>query len=229
LVRNLILAGGPSHPVAETGDPLVAILRDAGMESEVTRDVETGLARLARGEFERLTVVCLRWTMMQLERFAPLRAEWALSLSAAGRSAIRDYVASGRGLLALHGAPISFDDWPEWAYLLGVAWRWGVSHHPPCAPAELRPAAEHPITAGMQAFTVRDEIYSALEVEPWMQPLAEARHAGIEEWRPVVFAGEQDGCRRAYCGFGHDAASLSHPAYRALVARAARWVARETA
>ena len=227
MVRNLILAGGPYHPVAETGVPLAAILREAGMDSEVTADVEAGLARLARGEFERLTVACVRWTLTQSERYAPFRAEWALSLSPAGRAAVGDYVASGRGLLALHGAPISFDDWPDWPKLLGVGWRWGVSHHPPCAPAELRSAAEHPITAGLQPFTVRDEIYSALDVEPWMRPLAEARHPEMQEWRPVVFAGERDGCRRAWCGFGHDAASLSNPAHRALIVRAGRWVANE--
>jgi type 1 glutamine amidotransferase len=226
MARNLILAGGVYHPVEETGAPLVGILRNAGLESEVTADVEGGLARLARGEFERLTVACLRWTMTQNEKYAPFRAEWALSLSQAGRAAISDYLASGRGLLAIHAAPISFDDWPQWPRLLGIGWRWGVSHHPPCAPASMRKAAEHPITADMQPFTVADEIYSALNIEPWMQPVAEARHADMPEWRPVVFAGEHAGCRRAWCGFGHDAASLSNVEHRALIARAARWVAR---
>ena len=227
MLRNLILAGGIYHPVDETGAPLVGILRDAGMDSSVTVDVEGGLSRLARGEFECLTVACVRWTMTQNEKYAPFRAEWALSLSEPGRAAIRDYVASGRGLLAIHGAPISFDDWPQWPRLLGVGWRWGVSHHPPCAPAQMRKAADHPITQGMEAFTVADEIYSALDVAPWMHPLAEARHEGTADWRPVVFAGEHDGCRRAYCGFGHDAASLSNPTHRTLIARAARWVVRE--
>jgi hypothetical protein len=225
MTRNLVLAGGVYHPVEETGMPLVGILRDADLDSEVTADVEGGLARLARGEFERLTVACLRWTMTQNEKYEPFRSEWALSLSEAGRASIRDYVASGRGLLAIHTAPISFDDWPEWPKLLGIGWRWGVSHHPPYAPAQMRRIAEHPITAGMQPFAVVDEIYSALDVEPWMQPIAEARHADMLEWQPVVFAGEHAGCRRAYCGFGHDAASLSHPEHRAMIVRAARWVA----
>jgi type 1 glutamine amidotransferase len=227
MLRNLILAGGIYHPVDETGAPLVGILRDAGMDSSVTADIEDGLSRLARGEFECLTVACVRWTMTQNEKYAPFRAEWALSLSASGRAAIRDYVASGRGLLAIHGAPISFDDWPQWPQLLGVGWRWGVSHHPSYAPAQMRKTADHPITQGMEAFTVADEIYSALDVAPWMHPVAEARHEGMAEWRPVVFAGEHDGCRRAYCGFGHDAASLSNPTHRTLIARAARWVVRE--
>jgi len=227
--RNLILAGGVYHPPEECGAPLVAILAGAGLDSEVVCDVEDGLARLAAGEFDRLTIACLRWSMTQNEKYAPHRAEWALSLSDAGRAAIRDYVASGRGLLAIHTAPISFDDWAEWPALLGVSWRWGVSHHPPLAPATARPLADHPVTRGMAPFTVADEIYSALDVQPWMTPLVEARHADMAEWRPVVFAGETGGCRRAWCGLGHDSTSLANPEHQALIRRAARWVARDPA
>lgn len=225
--RNLILAGGVYHPAEATGAPLVDILAEAGLDSVVERDVERGLGRLARGEFERLTVACLRFTMVQNEKYAPFRAEWALSLSPAGRAAIRGYLAGGRGLLALHTAPISFDDWPEWPALLGVGWRWGQSHHPPLAQAQARACAVHPITRGLAPFAVDDEIYADLVVAPWMTPLVEARHAADEAWRPVVFAGEDGGARRAYCGFGHDAASLNEPEHRAMIVRAARWVGGE--
>ncbi len=228
MVPTLILAGGLYHPVVETGDPLVPILHAAGLDGTVTSDVEDGLAALASGRFQRLVIACLRWTMVQNEKHAPHRAEWAMSLSPAGRTAIRDYVASGRGLLAVHAAPISFDDWSEWPELLGIGWRWGRSHHPPMGPLTARPTAtHHPVTAGLNEFTVADEIYSDLEVAPWMQPLAEARHPDMEQWRPVIFAGEKDGCRRAYCGLGHDAASLANADHSALLTRAASWVARE--
>lgn len=227
MVRNLILAGGLYHPLEECGLPLSAILAGVGLESEVTADVEGGLARLASGQFDRLTIACLRWSMTQNEKYAPHRADWALSLSPAGRAAIRDYVASGRGLLAIHTAPICFDDWAEWPALLGIGWRWGVSHHPPLAPLTARPIAAHPITSGMAPFMVTDEIYSALDVQPWMLPLVDARHADMTDGRPVVFAGEDNGCRRVWCGLGHDAQSLSNPEHRALIQRAARWIARD--
>lgn len=228
MARALILAGGVYHPPEQCGAPLVDILRAAGLDCEMTEDVEVGLARLARGEFDRLVVACLRWTMTQHEKYAPHRARWALSLSEEGRAAIRAYVASGRGLLALHAAPISFDDWPEWPALLGLGWRWGVSHHPPLAVAQARAIdAGHPVSRGLRPFTVVDEIYQGLDVAPWMTPLVEARHADSLAWNPVVFAGEADGCRRVWCGFGHDAASLAVEEHRALIARAARWAARE--
>lgn len=229
-LRNLILVGGIYHPFEESGPALARILDGVGWQSEVSFDIEGGLERLARGEFDQLTVACLRWSMTQHEKYAPLREQWAFSLSSRGRDTIRAYLTAAKGLLGIHGAPISFDDWPEWSELLGVGWRWGVSHHPPYAAASVRMTdAHHPITAGLPPFEVCDEIYSALDVQPWMQPLFEARHAGMAEWRPVGFAGEQAGARRAYCGLGHDAASLANPAHQKLIRRAARWVTRNPA
>ena len=227
MLRNLILAGGVYHPAEQSGLPLVEILRDAGLDSEVEVDIERGLRRLAAGEFQRLTVACLRFTMVQNEKYAPFRAQWALSLSDTGRATIRAYIASGKGLLGLHTAPISFDDWAEWPALLGVGWRWGQSFHPPLADAEAQAMTDHPITQGMAGFHVADEIYSDLVIAPWMAPLVHARHTEADAWRPIVFAGEDQGCRRAYCGFGHDAASFAEAGHRALIVRAARWVGRD--
>lgn len=226
MVRNLLLIGGVYHPFEESAPALAAVLEPLGWRSDICFDIEAGLARLAAGEFDQLTVACLRWTMIQNEKYAPFRQEFALSLSPAGRAAIRDYVAAGNGLLGIHGAPISFDDWPEWPGLLGIGWRWGISHHPPYCAAEVRMAGDHPITHGLPGFNVSDEIYSALDVAPFMAPLAEARHADMD-WRPVAFAGEKDGARRAWCGLGHDAASLAEPTHGRLIRRAAQWVRRE--
>lgn len=226
-IRNLILVGGVFHPFAETGPALARILNAIGWRSEVSFDIEGGLEALAKGEFDRLTFAALRWTMTQHEKYAPFREQWAMSLSEAGRAAIRSHLAAGKGLLGLHAAPISFDDWDEWGDLIGLSWRWGTSHHPPFAPASVRmSAAAHPITDGVPAFDVCDEIYSALEIRPWMSPLFEARHADMTGWRPVGYAGEKDGARRAWCGLGHDAASLANPAHAKLIRRAAQWVSR---
>lgn len=221
---TLILAGGLYHPAEESGPALAEILAGIGWRGETVEDVEAGLARLAAGEFNRLVVACLAFTMRQHEKYAPHRQRFALSLSEAGRAAIRGYLATGRGLLAIHTAPICFDDWPEWPRLLGMGWNWGVSHHPPLAPLTARAVNGHPICRDLPDFAVSDEIYSALEAAPWMTPFLEARHADMAEWRPVGQAGEQGGSRRAWCGLGHDRASLMEPTHRRLIQRAAQWV-----
>ena len=55
----------------------------------------------------------------------------AFSLSAAGRTAIDEWHAAGRPILALHTGVICFDDWPGWGELLGGRWDWNRSSHPP--------------------------------------------------------------------------------------------------
>lgn len=227
VIRNLILVGGVYHPFEETGPALAGILNGIGWYSEVSFDIEAGLEALSKGAFDQLTFTALRWTMTQNEKYAPFREQWALSLSDGGKAAIRNYIAAGKGLLGIHAAPISFDDWLQWGDLLGLSWQWGTSYHPPHAPASVRMSpAKHPVSDGVPAFEVSDEIYSDLVVRPWMKPLFEARHADMTEWRTVGLAGEKDGARRAWCGLGHDAASLANPAHQKLIRRAAQWVSR---
>ncbi len=223
--RCLLLAGGP-HPYDQSTPVLEKLLRDAGLEPDVEYDIEAGLARLDNGGYALLVAHSLRWSMTQDAKYEPLRAEHAFSLSEAGRQAIRGHVAAKRGILGIHTGPINFDDWPEWGAMLGVAWVWGRSFHPPIASVqvEVDPAA-HPIAAGVPSFTVVDELYCGLEVAPWMKPFMRGTTPGADGWQPAGLAGEHDGARRAYCSFGHDGTSFAEPSHARLVGRAARWTA----
>ena len=51
-MRNLLLTGGIGHPFADAAPALAAILDAVGIRSEVTTDIEGGLARLASGGFD---------------------------------------------------------------------------------------------------------------------------------------------------------------------------------
>jgi NAD(P)-dependent dehydrogenase (short-subunit alcohol dehydrogenase family) len=93
----------PSFRVAAPA--LERVLRGQGIESTVTDDIEGGLAELARGGFDLLTIYALRWSMRD-EKYAPHRAQWALTLSDAARHAIVAHVHGGGGLLGVHTASI---------------------------------------------------------------------------------------------------------------------------
>jgi len=225
--KNLIITGGPSHPFEETAPQLAELLGECGFDSDVSFDIEGSLARFADGGYDLLTVHCLRWSMTQHEKYEPLRAQWAFSLSEKSRRTIAGHVARGGGLFGIHTAPISFDDWPEWADLLGVAWRWNTSYHPPLGPLQVRSrSALEPLGLDC-AFTVVDEFYSNLEIKPWMKPFMEALHPEGGDWRPIAVAGEQNGARRVFCGLGHEAASFAQADNRRLICRAARWLTRQ--
>ena len=220
-MRNLVIVGGITHPFAAAGAELAAMLAPRGIESECTEDVEAGLARVARGEFDLLTIYALRWSMTQHEKYAPHRARWSFALSAEGRAAIEGHLARGGALLGLHTASICFDDWPGWGRILGGAWRWGRSSHPPFGPVEVRlDARDHPLLAGLGDFELRDEVYGDLDPQPGLVPLAHARATG-GGWHPVLWEREVGPGRVAYDALGHDVASLSHPVHRRIVLRAA--------
>jgi type 1 glutamine amidotransferase len=159
--------------------------------------------------------------MTQHERYAPHRARWSFALSAEGRAAIEGHLARGGALLGLHTASICFDDWPGWGGILGGAWRWGRSSHPPFGPVEVRlDARDHPLLAGLGDFELRDEVYGDLDLQPGLVPLAHARATG-GGWHPVLWEREVGPGRVAYDALGHDVASLSHPVHRRIVLRAA--------
>lgn len=220
-MRNLIITGGISHPFAAASARLNAMLTEHGIASETTEDVEAGLARVSQGGIDLLTIYALRWSMTQHEKYAPNRARWAFALSADGRAAIEAHLARGGGLLGLHTASICFDDWPQWGRLLGGAWVWGRSSHPPHGPVEVRlDARDHPLLHGLEDFALRDEVYGDLELQPGTVPLAHARATG-GSWHPILWEHRIGPGRVVYDALGHDVASLSHPIHHQIVVRAA--------
>lgn len=228
MTRHLILTGGIGHPFADASAALRDLLADAGFRSDVTDDIEGGLAALAAGEFDLVTVYALRWRMLGSEKYAPHRATWAFELSPQGRRILTDFVARGGGLVALHTAIICFDSWPGWKDLIGGAWVWGESFHPPRGPITARPTAvDHPITAGASQFQIVDEVYSNMDLVPDVVPLlsASANGAGKGTW-PMLWAREV-GAGRVVCNtLGHDRAALEEPTHRRILCNSASWAAR---
>ena len=222
-MRALVLTGGIAHPFEETAPALAAILASEGIEADVTDDVEAGLARLA--DRELLVVQCLRWSMVQHEKYAPHRDRWALSLSDAGKGAIAAHLARGRGILGIHAAPISFDAFEAWGELLGARWVWGRSGHPPIGTIRARAVGEaDAITRGIGPFALVDELYGDLELAPDARVLVEATADG-EAWQPVLVVADRPGRRAAYVAFGHDMRAFAVPEVRTLIGRAARFAA----
>ena len=176
MMRNLLLSGGPTHAFGETTPRLVRMLAAAGIETTVFDDIEHGVQQLARAPFALLTVHCLRWSMVQTEKYAPLRPCWGFELSEAARTAISAHLSRGGGLLGLHTAAISFDTWPEWRDCLGAAWTWGVSNHKPLGLVDVSIAVpDHPVMRGVHGFSCVDEAYASMDLSPGAIVLARAR------------------------------------------------------
>ncbi|MFM8354889.1 MAG: ThuA domain-containing protein [Gammaproteobacteria bacterium] len=220
---NLIIHGGIYHPFAETSAVLADALADVGIDSTLTRDVEGGLATLA--DYDLLTVNALRWRMLDHPKYEPFRAEFAMTLSAAGRRAIEAHVARGGGVLALHTACICFGEWAGWGEILGAHWDWGRSFHPPLQAVAVQVIQpDHALCQGIGDFTVEDEIFHHLAPTTALTPLLAARATTDSAPEPLFWARQHGTARVVYDALGHTLASLTHPSHRRLLQRSARWL-----
>jgi uncharacterized protein len=225
----VVFTGGIVHPFDIAAPVLGEILRETGFAPRVSREMADIVDWLREDPAALLVVYALRWTMTQHEKYAPQRARWAFTLSTEARETMHRHVAEGGGLFGLHTASICFDDWSEWGELLGGAWQWGKSHHPPLGPVNAELDARHFLARGLDDFTLNDEAYSdqriasGVEVFGWAE--AGAGTALATGRQPVLWTHRYGHGRVVYDGLGHDAVSLQHPIHRQLVKRSARWAA----
>ncbi|MGY1666434.1 ThuA domain-containing protein [Geodermatophilus sp. SYSU D00696] len=221
----VVVSGGVAHDFPATSAELAEVLHEAGFATTVTEDVEaalTGLAAGSPGSRPLVVLNLLRWTM-RVERYAHLRERWSLSLSAAARAALSGHVRFGGGLLAVHGASICFDDWPQWRELLGGVWRWDRSSHPPLGAAVRVSVARdrHPVVAGVPDFDVVDEVYGFLDLADDVDGLMTSPHGGRDH--PLLWARTVGAGRVVYDALGHHVPSYAVPEHREIVRRAAVW------
>jgi type 1 glutamine amidotransferase len=227
VTANLVLSGGPTHDFAASSGRLVELLSAEGIESVVEEDLHQGIECLVDPDlvWDMFTVNALRWTM-GAERYRHLRDEWAFVLTAGEADAMSAHVRDGGGLLALHTAVICFDTRPAWHETVGASWDWGRSSHPPLGEILVTvtdAGRRHPLTTGLESFSIVDEAYGFLREEPGIVPLLTAEHGGRDH--PVLWARPVGAGRVVTDLLGHDASSFAHPTHAEILRRAARWVA----
>lgn len=224
-MRAVVLSGGPTHDFPATTACLTALLDETGLAAEVHTDVDAALTSLPGAAL--LVVNALRWSMAgpgTPDRYRERAAAEGASPSGPARAALDTHLAAGGGVLGVHTAVICFDDWPAWGATLGGAWVWGHSQHPPLGPSiEVSIAGEHPLTAGIDDFTLVDEVYGDLRLSPDVTGLLSAPQPGDGAVQPLLWAREHGGGRVVYDALGHHPPSYDEPGHREIVRRAIRW------
>jgi hypothetical protein len=227
--RIVVLAGGSphAHDFGATGAELAAIAAAAGHEVELATDPDSAAGAL---DTAGALVFDGLWWRMEGEAYDAWRARYGYSPSPATRHALSGFVAGGGGLLAVHTAPISFDDWPGWGDVIGGAWRWGTSSHPQPQPSVVRIVSDHQVVAGIASpISIVDEIYGDLAVADAVDVLAVGtRYEGDAE-QPLVWTHRFGQGRVVYDALGHDIASLRHPDHTRLITQALAWITEEAA
>jgi putative membrane-bound dehydrogenase-like protein len=132
--------------------------------------------------------------------------------------ALLDYVASGKGLIALHCASYCFLNSPRYIALVGAQFRshgTGVFRTTVAAP-------DHPIMKGYRSFSSWDETYLHHKHNDRDRTVLEHRVEGKlkEPWTWV----RKDGKGRVfYTAWGHDQRTWGNPGFHELLERGIRW------
>jgi uncharacterized protein len=146
------------------------------------------------------------------------------------QKSLRDFVESGKGVVALHHAICGRVDWPWW-YEEVVGGRWlfepangmPVSSYKHDEEISVKPVAPHPITNGVGAFRILDETYKGLWISPRVKILLETDHPLSD--KPVAWIGPYEKARVVYIQLGHDRNANLNPNYQRLVRNAILWAA----
>jgi type 1 glutamine amidotransferase len=214
--RIIYQVGGPEfHPVERQAREIATWLGDEKYQHERF----DGLAAFERlDDADLLVLMGLHWTGG--EKYQPLRRDH--------QKAFESYVASGRPIIAHHGAIASYDDWPRFGELVGFTWIWGKTNHSPIGEYDVRVLpTSHPIVAGMSDYRIHDELYYDIAMTPG---LAVTNHAEAEfggRRLPMIMTGTGgriDGAGKvAYLANGHDMAAFACGAMKQMWLNAVAW------
>ena len=220
-VRVLLLSGQNNHDWKSTTPKLKAILEGGGLFMvEVTEKPE----RLTAKSLEPYDVILSNWNAFGLDSSASV---WPRET----RQAYLDFVRRGGGHVVVHAGGASFPEWEEYGRLTLATWKNGQSSHGPRHEFPVRiDNADHPVTAGLEPFTIFDELWNRPAVAKGTEVLASSYSApdkeGTGRWEPAVLAGRFGEGRTITILLGHDAEAMANTAFQTLLKRAVEWAAK---
>ena len=146
----------------------------------------------------------------------------------AARENFKKYVTSGKGVFMIHFACGAWQDWPEFRDLVGRVWDPKLRGHDPRGPFRVTLTAEgekHPLTAGMKAFEVDDELYTCLTGDRPIEVLAIAKSKVDAKDYPMAFTYQGAKGRVYQCVLGHDEKAMKSQGLADLFRRGCAWAA----
>ena len=149
------------------------------------------------------------------------------------KSAFLDMLNKGKGIVFLHHSIASYQDWDEFLKILGARYYL----QPTLIEGDSVPAStylddqtvkveildkKHPVTAGLEDFTIHEEVYDLVKIIPDGYPLISTDHP--ESMDIVAWTNTYGKSRIVYIQFGHDNNAFSNPNFRKLLRQAISWV-----
>lgn len=208
---------GFRHDSIEPGaEALAGMIARAGGEAVTSEDPDL----FSAAGLERFDAILLLSTTTDARR---PQTEW---LTGPRRTALREFLRRGGGVVGVHAASDSHAHWPWYGEMLGGRFR----HHPAGTPrGRLRVVdPDHPATKGLAAEIEHvDEWYLIAGYDPDARLLVTLDPASIGETGgpvPISWAREQEGGRVFYTSLGHRTETYALPFFQAHVLGGLAWV-----
>lgn len=131
----------------------------------------------------------------------------------------------GTGVVFLHHALASYQDWDEYLQIVGGRYSEDSSGyaHDLQIPVTIH-EPNHPVTDGIDDFVIKDEIYYNYAILPDVKVILETNYENTN--LAIGWCHVYGKSKIVYLQPGHDNNAFSHPSYRALVQNAIQWVSR---
>lgn len=220
--RRVLVVTGEDYPGHKWRKTAPVLLAKLNRDQRLLVDVLSDLTSLEETDLEDYASVVLHF-----KNYDP---------RVPGREALEKldrYVKQGGGLVLLHFACGAFEEFKdEFEPLAGRVW---IGQQPPPGRHQHDPRGkftvnivepDHPITRGMNDFETVDELYTCLEGETPITPIATAVSKVDGKEYPIAFVLSSGKGRVFHCVLGHDVKSLSAPGPAALIRRGTGWTAR---
>ncbi len=212
----LILLGGLWHDFDGFASAMQSLLEPKGFRVEATHDLDS-LLRLGEQRYDLvLSYTCLSQHREGFDDQSPEK------LTDAQIDGLEGWIRNGGALLAVHAATVIGESDAALGELIGGVF---VSH-PPAFNFTVYPVFEqHPITLGLEAFTVHDEFYFETHT-PAVQVHMLAFDRGMAY--PMVWSKTEGQGRVAHIAPGHSREVWDLQPYRQLLMQTVDWLLKIT-
>jgi type 1 glutamine amidotransferase len=222
-IRVLILTGQNNHNWKASTPKLQDLLEATGKFSVDTTVPPQGLTR---DNLQNYDVILSNWNSWG-RGSKQTEAEWTDEV----REAYLDFVRQGKGHITIHAGGSSFyEGWPEYRKVALVFWNLGATGHGRQHEFKVRiDQPDHAVMAGLEEFTVRDELWNKPGVVEGATVLASAfsdkqnEPRGTDQWEPSVVIASYGQGRCFATLLGHDEKTMADEEFQQLLIRGTQW------
>ncbi|MEM1061352.1 MAG: ThuA domain-containing protein [Planctomycetota bacterium] len=216
-IRVLMMTGQNNHDWKKTTPALQAVIESSGRFELVIDETPWEFGPDA---FEGFDVIFSNWSVWPKVDSDPWSDET--------KAAFLAHIGSGKGLLVMHAGSSVHYPWDEFQALVGKTWIKKKTWHGKKHEFDVSFPTDHPITRGVEPFTIFDELWRNMIPTGPFETLAVAdtsndkRPGPVEPMLMTTSLGDGRGVNLV---LGHDTRSIGNEGFQKLLLRSLEWAA----